>query len=86
MAEIDHPLLPLRPGATWVYEEVSANERNRIVVTVTDRSKIIEGVRAVVVHDRVTTEAGELVEDTYDWYAAGSRRQRVVPGRGHQSL
>ena len=39
------------------------------MVTVTDRSKIIEGVRAVVVHDRVTTEAGELVEDTYDWYA-----------------
>ena len=69
VAEIDHPLLPLRPGATWVYEEVSANERNRIVVTVTDRSKIIEGVRAVVVHDRVTTEAGEPVEDTYDWYA-----------------
>ena len=69
VTEVDHPLLPLRPGATWVYEEVSANEKNRIVVTVTDRSKIIEGVHAVVVHDRVTTEAGEVVEDTYDWYA-----------------
>ena len=23
----------------------------------------------MVVHDRVTTETGELVEDTYDWYA-----------------
>jgi hypothetical protein len=69
VARIDHPLLPFRPGARWVYEEVSSDERNRIVVMVTNRSKIIEGVRAVVVHDRVTTEAGELVEDTYDWYA-----------------
>ena len=43
VAEIDHPLLPLRAGAEWVYEEVSENEKNRIVVTVTDRSKIIEG-------------------------------------------
>ncbi len=67
--EIDHPLLPFRRGARWVYEEVSPDERNRIVVTVTDRSKIIEGVRAVVVHDRVTTQSGELVEDTFDWYA-----------------
>lgn len=69
LTEIDHPLLPLRPGARWVYEEVSADEKNRIMVTVTDRIKIIEGVRAVVVHDRATTMSGKLVEDTYDWYA-----------------
>jgi hypothetical protein len=69
VAEIDHPLLPMRPGSTWIYEEVSANEKNRVVVKVTGRTKVIEGVRAVVVHDRVTTNRGKLVEDTYDWYA-----------------
>jgi hypothetical protein len=40
----------------------------RVDVTVTDRTKTILGIDAVVVHD-VVTQDGELVEDTYDWYA-----------------
>jgi hypothetical protein len=39
-----------------------------VVVTVTDRTKQILGIDAVVVHD-VVTEGGALVEDTFDWYA-----------------
>jgi hypothetical protein len=38
------------------------------VVTVTDRSKTILGIDATVVHD-VVSEKGEVIEDTFDWYA-----------------
>ena len=37
-------------------------------MTVLDRTKIVDGVEARVVHD-VVTEEGKLVEDTYDWYS-----------------
>jgi hypothetical protein len=37
-------------------------------VHVTHRTKEILGIRAVVVHD-VVRERGELVENTWDWYA-----------------
>jgi hypothetical protein len=39
-----------------------------VVVTVTDRTREIRGIDARVVHD-VVTENGEVVEDTFDWYA-----------------
>jgi hypothetical protein len=64
VAEIDNPYWPMRPGTRWVYRE----DGQRVVVTVTNRRKQILGIDATVVHD-VVTEDGELVEDTYDWYA-----------------
>jgi hypothetical protein len=63
-SEIDNPYWPMRPGGRWVYREGN----QRVVVTVTSRTKRIVGIEARVVHD-VVTENGELVEDTYDWYA-----------------
>ena len=66
---IDNPYLPLRPGTTWEYKAVSSDGEERIVVTVTDETKVVDGVTATVVHDRVTTADGTLVEDTYDWFA-----------------
>lgn len=62
-AKIDHPYWPMRPGSRWVYREGP----QRVVVTVTNRRKLVEGIEATVVHD-VVTEDGELVEDTWDWY------------------
>jgi hypothetical protein len=62
--EIDNPYWPMRPGSRWVYREGD----QRVVVTVTDRTREIMGIDARVVHD-VVTENGELVEDTFDWYA-----------------
>ena len=62
--EIDNPYWPMRPGSRWVYREGD----QRVVVTVTNRTREIAGVEARVVHD-VVSEAGEVVEDTYDWYA-----------------
>ena len=68
--KIDNPWWPMRPGSRWVYRETdSQGTRQRVVVTVTRRTKLIaNGVRARVVHD-VVREGGELVEVTDDWYA-----------------
>ena len=66
---IDNPYLPLEPGTVREYENVSSEGKERIVVTVTDRTKVVDGVTATVVHDKVTAADGTLVEDTYDWFA-----------------
>jgi hypothetical protein len=66
---IDNPYWPMAPGSRWVFTETDfKGNEERIVVTVTDRKKTIEGIEATVVHD-VVTENGELIEDTFDWYA-----------------
>ena len=67
--EIDNAYWPMSPGSRWVYREVENGETQRVVVTVTDRTKTIHGIEARVVHDLVTTLDGEKVEDTFDWYA-----------------
>jgi hypothetical protein len=67
--EIDNPYWPMSPGSRWVYRETDGKGGvQRVDVTVTDRTKAIDGIEAVVVHDLVT-EKGEKVEDTLDWYA-----------------
>lgn len=68
--EIDNPYWPMTPGTRWVYRETDPEGgRLRVVVTVTNRTKLIaNGITARVVRDTVT-EDGELVEDTFDWYA-----------------
>jgi hypothetical protein len=67
---ITNPWWPMRPGTRWIYRETDATgARQRVVVTVTRRTKLIaNGVRARVVHD-VVTERGVPVEVTDDWYA-----------------
>jgi hypothetical protein len=68
--KIDNSWWPMRPGARWIYRETdSEGARQRVVVTVTRRTKVIaNGVTARVVHD-VVTEDGKPVEVTDDWYA-----------------
>ncbi len=67
---IDNPWWPMRPGARWVYRETDPEgTKQRVVVTVTKKTKrIANGIVARVVHD-VVTEDGEPVEVTDDWYA-----------------
>ncbi len=67
---IDNPYWPMRPGSRWVYRETDSDgARQKVVVTVTKRTKLIaNGVTARVVHD-VVTEKGVPVEVTDDWYA-----------------
>jgi hypothetical protein len=71
-SEIDNPWLPLRTGSRWVYRETDQEGGDqRVVVTVLDETRTVLGIETRVVHD-VVTEDGELVEDTYDWYAQDS--------------
>jgi hypothetical protein len=67
---IDNPYWPMKPGSRWVYRETdSEGAEQRVVVTVTNRTKkIANGVVARVVRD-VVTEDGTPVEVTDDWYA-----------------
>jgi hypothetical protein len=67
--QIDNPYWPMSPGSRWVFTErdFEGNEQ-RIEITVTNRTKTIQGIEATVVRD-VVTENGELVEDTFDWFA-----------------
>ena len=67
--EIDNPYWPMSPGSRWVYRETDGKGgAQRVDVTVTRQTKVVDGIEAVVVHDLVT-EKGEKVEDTLDWYA-----------------
>jgi hypothetical protein len=65
---IDNPYLPMPVGAHWRYEGESDGESETIDVTVTGERKTVMGISAFVVRDTVTI-GGELVEDTYDWFA-----------------
>jgi hypothetical protein len=67
---IDNPYWPMKPGSRWVYRETDAEgARQRVVVRVTHRTKLIaNGITARVVRD-VVTERGKPVEKTSDWYA-----------------
>jgi hypothetical protein len=68
--EIDNRYWPMVPGTRWTYREVDeAGNRVEVVVTVSSEIKeIANGITARVVRDTVT-EDGELIEDTFDWYA-----------------
>lgn len=71
--EIDNPYWPMRPGNRWVYRE--PNERGgalRVEITVTGKTKVVDGIEARVVHD-VVSDNDELVEVTNDWYAQDRR-------------
>jgi hypothetical protein len=66
---IDNPYWPMSPGTTWILREADTRGSvQKVKVTVTDRTRDISGVQATVVHDKVT-DHGELIENTFDWYA-----------------
>jgi hypothetical protein len=65
---IDNPYMPMPVGAHWVYAGMSDGETERIEITVTGERKVVMGISAFVVRDSVTVD-GELVEDTFDWFA-----------------
>ena len=72
--EIDNPYLPMVPGTRRVFRETDGDgAAQKVVVTVTSRTKrVASGVVARVVRDTVT-ERGQVVEDTFDWYAQDDR-------------
>src|SRR5438874_8571990 len=65
---VTNPFFPLKPGTLWVYRGIKDGKTQIDRVFVTSTTKMIEGVRATVVRD-VATQAGRVIERTFDWYA-----------------
>ena len=63
-----NPMWPLTVGTTMRYVSQIPEGEEVILVEVTDRKKIVQGVTTTIVHDRVFLN-DELIEDTEDWYA-----------------
>ena len=64
---VTNPWFPLKPGTTYVYRGARDGKPARDVLTVTRRTKTIQGVRCVVVEDLLYLD-GKLHERTNDWY------------------
>jgi len=67
-AAVTNEWFPLTPGATYGFEANTSDGFEEITVEVLAATKVIMGVTATIVHDQVFLD-GELIEDTFDWYA-----------------
>src|SRR5206468_8384332 len=65
---IDNPYFPLPVGRTLVYEGIKDGQSQVDTVTVTDQTRVIEGITTRMVSD-ISTHDGALLEKTLDWYA-----------------
>jgi hypothetical protein len=66
---IDNPFWPMAPDSRWVYREADEDgAERRVEVTVTRRTRLVQGVEARVVQE-VVTEEGRVQEATEDWFA-----------------
>ena len=65
---VTNPWFPLVPGSVYRYDGIKDGKRSHEVLRVTRRTKVVDGVRCVVVDDRLWVD-GRLAERTNDWYA-----------------
>jgi hypothetical protein len=65
-----NPYFPLRPGTVARYRGSDGPEKFVETVSVTHRTKTIQGVRTRVVRDVLRRLDGTVAERTADWYAA----------------
>ena len=68
VAQISNPTLPSNPGRCFITRAKLMKGLRRFLVEVTDDKLTILGIAMTVIHDQVFL-GGELIEDTYDWYA-----------------
>ena len=66
---IDNLYYPLPVGRVLVYKGARDGRRQTDTVTVTDQTKVLEGITATTITDVATTPGGKLLEKTTDWYA-----------------
>ena len=66
---VDNPYYPLPVGRVMVYQGTRDGVAQTDTVTVTRDTKVIEGVRAVVVRDVATDSHHRTLEATLDWFA-----------------
>lgn len=59
---------PLTVGASWVFEAETDDGLEHTEIEVTNDTMEVNGVTAVVVRDTVYLD-GDVIEDTWDWYA-----------------
>jgi hypothetical protein len=71
-ARVDNPWYPLKPGSVYVYRGVKDREPAREVMTVTQRTRLIDGAPCVVVRDLLYL-SGRLEERTTDWYTEDAK-------------
>ncbi len=67
-AVVDNSYFPLAPGARYIYEGQTGDGLERTEVEVLAETREVMGIAATVVRDTVFLD-GQMIEDTYDWYA-----------------
>ena len=72
LPKVTNPYFPLNPGDLYTYKGNLKKQAVVDTVYVTHKTKMIDGVTAIEVRDRVY-ESGTLTESTLDWYAQDSR-------------
>ena len=82
---VDNPYYPLPVGSTLVYRGMRDGQTQVDRVTVTSTTKVIGGVTATVVRDVARTRLDDPGGD-HRLVRPGRRRQRLLPGRGHETL
>jgi hypothetical protein len=65
---IDNPYFPLTPGTTFVYNGGEEDTVIDVEIYVTNETRDVMGVTTTIVRE-TEWEDGELVEDTFDWFA-----------------
>ncbi len=65
---VNHTYFPLIIGKKYIFEGDTGDGLEHIEVIVTNQTRIVMGVTCMVVRDTVSMD-GEIIEDTYDWYA-----------------
>jgi hypothetical protein len=65
---IDNPYWPLTPGTKFVYSGNTEDGLEVIELKVTSQTRTVMGINCLVVRE-TAWEDGDLVEDTYDWFA-----------------
>ncbi len=65
---IDNPYMPMIPGTVKILEANDQGDIEKVVSVITYDTKVVMGVTCTVMWDR-EYENGELIENTYDWFA-----------------
>ena len=70
---IDNPWLPMKPGTRYVYQGTTVEDDGKVVphrieISITDLTKVIDGVRALISYDLDISD-GELAEAELALYA-----------------
>ncbi len=70
--KITNQYLPLAPGTKFVFEGRKESIPLRVELLVTNQTKVVQGITTIVVSDK-EFEAGQLVDETLDWFAQDNR-------------